>query len=120
MIVGAHSVGRCHLENSGFAGRWDNTELTLDNHYYKSLVGTEWKSTKISQGYITAVELMLYSLTVVLNADTEQSHFYQEEHSLVIICKVLKTTELEFLGFQLHSSTTQYKTYHSKRLNVFK
>ncbi|XP_067933049.1 putative ascorbate peroxidase [Watersipora subatra] len=46
-LLGAHSVGRCHLENTGFAGRWDNTELTLDNHYYKSLVGTNWKSTMV-------------------------------------------------------------------------
>ncbi|KAF6032613.1 hypothetical protein EB796_009085 [Bugula neritina] len=47
-LLGAHSVGRCRLENSGFAGRWDNTELILDNHYYKSLVGTDWKSTLVS------------------------------------------------------------------------
>lgn len=46
-FTGAHSVGRCHLENSGFAGKWDNSELTLDNGYYRNLAGTDWRLARV-------------------------------------------------------------------------
>ena len=47
-IMGAHSVGRCHPEFSGFPDRhWDTTPQVLDNLYYGLLreppAGVEWQ-----------------------------------------------------------------------------
>ena len=48
--TGAHSLGACRPENSGFAGRWDNTPLILDNDYYISLTTTpQWVAVPVSK-----------------------------------------------------------------------
>jgi len=50
-VAGAHSLGRCRAENSGFQGAWDNTPAVFDNGYYKSLLGTEWHIVDSPGGY---------------------------------------------------------------------
>ncbi|XP_067939208.1 putative ascorbate peroxidase [Watersipora subatra] len=51
-LLGAHSLGECKIENLGFAGRWDNTPLVLDNHYYKSLTETDfWTAVPVSNTF---------------------------------------------------------------------
>ena len=37
-LSGAHSVGRCHADRSGFNGAWDATPLTFDNLYFKDIL----------------------------------------------------------------------------------
>ena len=55
-ILGAHSLGRCHLGNSGFEGRWirgKNGNISqadiLDNEYYKAMKGN-WTQVRLSNG----------------------------------------------------------------------
>uniref|UniRef100_A0A0G4G826 Plant heme peroxidase family profile domain-containing protein n=1 Tax=Chromera velia CCMP2878 TaxID=1169474 RepID=A0A0G4G826_9ALVE len=43
VLSGAHSVGRCHKDRSGFEGPWCEKPLVFDNCYYKNLLGKEWK-----------------------------------------------------------------------------
>jgi len=40
-IMGAHTIGRVHQENSGFIGNrgWSNNRRRLDNDYYRQIVG---------------------------------------------------------------------------------
>eukprot|EP00127_Corallochytrium_limacisporum_P001826 Clim_evm11s85 gene=Clim_evmTU11s85 len=45
-LSGAHSVGRCHKERSGFIGPWTNNPLKFDNEYYKLLLSEEWEEDK--------------------------------------------------------------------------
>jgi catalase (peroxidase I) len=37
-LMGAHSLGTCKIENSGFIGPWDNSPAVLDNHYFRNLL----------------------------------------------------------------------------------
>jgi len=48
LFVGAHSLGSCKFENSGFQGPWDFTPEKLDNGFYKSMRGIKWESLPIS------------------------------------------------------------------------
>lgn len=41
-LSGAHSVGRCHLDVSGFEGAWTKEHLTFDNGYFKDLTTKTW------------------------------------------------------------------------------
>ncbi|KAL1514916.1 hypothetical protein AB1Y20_003996 [Prymnesium parvum] len=41
-LVGAHTVGHCHPQFSGFNGPWTVNTLSFDNQYYKDLVGKHW------------------------------------------------------------------------------
>lgn len=40
--AGAHAVGKCHPDRSGFDGPWTRSPTTLPNQYYKDLLNTKW------------------------------------------------------------------------------
>mgnify|MGYP003315926792 FL=1 len=39
---GAHALGRCHPDASGYDGPWTPTPTTLNNGYYSLLLNVEW------------------------------------------------------------------------------
>lgn len=41
VLSGAHTLGRCHKERSGFEGPWTCNPLTFDNSYFKELLTGE-------------------------------------------------------------------------------
>jgi len=40
-LIGAHDVGRCHADRSGFDGPWTRRPTTFSNSYFKHLAGDE-------------------------------------------------------------------------------
>lgn len=40
-LSGAHTLGRCHKERSGFEGAWTSNPLIFDNSYFKELLNGE-------------------------------------------------------------------------------
>jgi len=49
-LSGAHAVGMCHGDRSGFIGPWTTTPLALDNKYFVNLVEMKWHKTKQANG----------------------------------------------------------------------
>lgn len=49
-LLGAHAIGRCHVEASGFWGPWTNAESTFSNEYYRLLLEEKWTPKKTHQG----------------------------------------------------------------------
>lgn len=41
-LAGAHAVGRCHADRSGFDGPWTFSPITLTNDYYRLLLDERW------------------------------------------------------------------------------
>jgi cytochrome c peroxidase len=41
-LSGAHALGRCHPDRSGFEGPWTFSPTTLTNDYYKLLFDEKW------------------------------------------------------------------------------
>ena len=41
-LSGAHTMGRCHTDRSGFEGPWTKDPLKFDNTYFKHLLEEEW------------------------------------------------------------------------------
>lgn len=41
-LSGAHTVGACHPERSGFEGQWTEDKLKFDNSYFKDLLQKTW------------------------------------------------------------------------------
>ncbi|KAF8624625.1 hypothetical protein AX15_005779 [Amanita polypyramis BW_CC] len=41
-LAGAHALGRCHRDRSGFEGPWTFSPTTLTNDYYKLLFDEKW------------------------------------------------------------------------------
>ncbi|KAI8575552.1 hypothetical protein K450DRAFT_261206 [Umbelopsis ramanniana AG] len=49
-LAGAHSLGRCHPDRSGFEGPWQEAPTVFTNEYYKALRDRKWvkKTVKAS------------------------------------------------------------------------
>ncbi|DBA80066.1 TPA: heme peroxidase [Trebouxia sp. C0005] len=45
-LSGAHSLGRCHTDRSGFENPWTNSPTTFSNLYFTELLDTKWKKRK--------------------------------------------------------------------------
>lgn len=41
-LLGAHAMGRCHEDRSGYWGPWTNAENTFSNEYFRLLVEERW------------------------------------------------------------------------------
>ncbi|KAJ3190963.1 cytochrome c peroxidase [Irineochytrium annulatum] len=42
-LSGAHTLGRCHTDRSGYTGPWTNTPNRFSNQYFKLLTQVQWK-----------------------------------------------------------------------------
>lgn len=45
-LSGAHALGRCHTDRSGFTGPWTFSPTVLTNDYYKLLLDEKWQWKK--------------------------------------------------------------------------
>jgi cytochrome c peroxidase len=41
-LIGAHTLGRCHPDRSGFEGPWTNSPTTFSNSFFVELLGRKW------------------------------------------------------------------------------
>lgn len=44
-LSGAHTVGRCHADRSGFVGPWTERPLNWDNEYFQLLLECKWQES---------------------------------------------------------------------------
>lgn len=47
-LSGAHNLGRCHPDRSGFQGPWSPNMTRFSNMYYKLLLQLDWKKKNLS------------------------------------------------------------------------
>lgn len=47
-LVGAHTLGRCHTDRSGYSGPWTNAPTTFSNLYFQELANNKWRKKKWS------------------------------------------------------------------------
>ncbi|KAL2168489.1 hypothetical protein VTG60DRAFT_7225 [Thermothelomyces hinnuleus] len=45
-LAGAHALGRCHTDRSGYSGPWTFSPTVLTNDYYKLLLDEKWQWKK--------------------------------------------------------------------------
>jgi cytochrome c peroxidase len=45
-LAGAHALGRCHADRSGYDGPWTFSPITLTNDFYTLLLGEKWQWKK--------------------------------------------------------------------------
>lgn len=100
-LVGAHALGRCHSDRSGFEGPWTFSPTSVTNEFYKLLLNEKWVWKKWSgpkqlEDKKTQSLMMLptdYVLTqdksfkkwVKAYADDEQLWFKECVHSPLVI-----------------------------------
>ena len=52
-LIGAHAVGRCHIDASGYWGPWTNAETTFSNEYFRLLLEEKWTLKKTHEGKVS-------------------------------------------------------------------
>jgi len=45
-LIGAHAVGRCHTDRSGYSGPWTNSPTAFSNDFYVQLLERKWTPKK--------------------------------------------------------------------------
>lgn len=49
-LSGAHNLGRCHADRSGFSGAWVNNPTRFSNQYFRLLRNLDWRRAKLPSG----------------------------------------------------------------------
>lgn len=49
-LSGAHAMGRCHTDRSGYWGPWTNAENTFSNEYFRLLIEERWSPKTTHKG----------------------------------------------------------------------
>jgi len=76
-LSGAHNLGRCHSDRSGFEGAWVNNPTRFSNQYYRLLLSLQWRKKKLPNGIEqfvnfdedTETELMMLPTDIALTQD---------------------------------------------------
>jgi cytochrome c peroxidase len=66
-LLGAHAMGRCHTDASGFWGPWTNAETTFSNEYFRLLLEERWSPKCTHNGKVWTGTCCLGS--IMLNDD---------------------------------------------------
>ena len=79
-LSGAHALGRCHTDRSGYSGPWTFSPTVVTNDYFKLLLEEKWQWKKVytfslirkcSQCYGMADHINMYSGTDPINWRTK-------------------------------------------------
>jgi cytochrome c peroxidase len=79
-LSGAHNLGRCHADRSGFHGAWVNNPTRFSNQYFKLMAGLEWTRKTVPQSGVqqfvnydedSETELMMLPTDMALLSDEQ-------------------------------------------------
>ena len=80
-LSGAHTLGKCNKNRSGFDGPWTKTPLTFNNEYFKNLLEIEWTMREWEgppQYTDPSGELMMLKTDIALINDPEMKKIVEE------------------------------------------
>jgi hypothetical protein len=113
-LSGAHTLGRCHLERSGYDGPWTRHPLKFDNTFFKNLLYLEWKPRKwdgpLQFEDVETGELMMLPTDMVLRTDPQfriYAEMYAKDEALFFKDFGEAFAKLLHLGVQQAQSTPQ-------------
>jgi peroxiredoxin len=76
-LSGAHNLGRCHSDRSGFEGAWVNNPTRFSNQYFRLMLSLQWRKKTLKNGVEQFVnydedsetELMMLPTDIALTQD---------------------------------------------------
>ncbi|OBZ82005.1 Cytochrome c peroxidase, mitochondrial [Choanephora cucurbitarum] len=81
-LTGAHVLGRCHLDRSGFEGPWHEAPTFFNNGYFKSILGREWVKRNLPEGGWQWVDkespdIMMLPIEITMVEDKKLRPYYE-------------------------------------------
>mmetsp|Transcript_14584 Transcript_14584/g.50825 ORF Transcript_14584/g.50825 Transcript_14584/m.50825 type:complete len:347 (-) Transcript_14584:239-1279(-) len=81
-LAGAHALGRCHADRSGFEGPWTRAPTTFSNEYFRLLLDETWTEKKVKSGNVQlrnkADDLMMLPADLAIRNDPKFRPFVEE------------------------------------------
>eukprot|EP00891_Asterochloris_glomerata_P008407 jgi/Astpho2/8407/Aster-01462 len=80
-LSGAHALGRCHTDRSGFSGPWTNAPTTFSNLYFTEMLEKKWRKKKWNgplQYEDESGQLMMLPTDLALVWDTKLRPYVEE------------------------------------------
>lgn len=115
-LSGAHSLGRCHTDRSGFQGPWSFSPTTFSNAYFKLLknetwVPKKWDGPKQYEDKKTKTLMMLPSDMALYNDYAFRKHVYEyaENEDLFFKDFAKAFRKLEELGVPFTENTPTFE-----------
>lgn len=97
-LSGAHTLGRCHPDRSGFDGPWTADPLKFDNSYFVDLLSKEWVEKKVeATGNVQFVDKETGKL-MMLPTDLE---LIKDEKFKVVVEEYAKDQQVFFNDFSV-------------------
>jgi len=109
-LLGAHALGRCHPDRSGYSGPWTRSEITFSNEYFRELIENKWTEKKWNgpkQFEDPSGQLMMLPADMVLIQDPEFKKYveiYAKDENLFFKDFAKAFQKLEELGVDFPSS----------------
>ncbi|KAK5947098.1 hypothetical protein PMZ80_001244 [Knufia obscura] len=79
-LSGAHNLGRCHSDRSGFEGKWVNNPTRFSNTYFKLLLVNDWKKKTLENG----VEQYVYVDEDMIEEDEDAEDAEEPEELMML------------------------------------
>lgn len=81
-LTGAHVLGRCHLDRSGFDGPWQEAPTFFSNEYFKAITSREWVKRDLPNGSWQWVdkanrEVMMLPIEIAMLEDKELKPYFE-------------------------------------------
>lgn len=84
-LSGAHNLGRCHADRSGFDGAWVNAPTRFSNTYFRLMLSRSWREKTLENGVRQFVhwdedaeeELMMLPTDLALLSDPSFKHWVE-------------------------------------------
>lgn len=109
-LAGAHALGRCHTDRSGYSGPWTRAEFSFTNEYFRELLENKWTIKKWKgplQYEDPTGELMMLPADMVLIQDASFRKYvemYAKDQDLFFKDFARAFQKLEELGVPFESS----------------
>ncbi|KAI8641318.1 heme peroxidase [Parasitella parasitica] len=80
-LAGAHALGRCHPDRSGFEGPWQEAPTIFSNEYYKAISTRKWVKKNLPNGAWQWVdknntEVMMLPAEISMYSDKEFKKYF--------------------------------------------
>lgn len=80
-LAGAHSLGRCHPDRSGFEGPWQEAPTVFSNEYFKALKERTWIKKQLANGGYQYVDknntdVMMLPAEIAMYSDKEFKKYF--------------------------------------------
>ncbi|CAO3632592.1 unnamed protein product [Mucor hiemalis] len=80
-LAGAHALGRCHPDRSGFEGPWQEAPTMFSNEYFKALTSRKWIKKDLPNGGYQYVDknntdVMMLPAEIAMHADKEFKKYF--------------------------------------------